>query len=132
MIRVVLGDKAIRLHAEIAVPKDENLVLQLYAKLYEYRQRLLLPNLDPHKATSTHFKIWVLQQLLDQKHVAYERLKAEVAKDQDDDTLSMAYFAYAWKVIENYCLYSGQGNHGGTGLPDYWAALESGVREASG
>ena len=40
--------------------------------------------------------------------------RATLATNQ---TLAIAYLAYAWKVIENYCFNRGAQNRGGTGLP---------------
>jgi hypothetical protein len=117
MVRLNFGPKVVEVHRILSIPDEGALVIQLRSKLAEYRRRLAEPDLDAHRETSTNFKIWVLQQLLDKQNLDFLQVKSSVAGDIENYSLSMAYLAYAWKVIENYCYYHGDFNHGGTGLP---------------
>lgn len=116
MINLTLGDTTVALRRELKLADDAILMRQLAAKLSEYRTRLDTPNLSAHREASTNYKIWVLQQLIDRGRVDFEVLRASVSSETSDMTLSLAYLAYAWKVIENYCNNRGAYNKGGTGL----------------
>jgi len=100
------------------IDPDSNLGLQMKLKLEEYRKRLLQSNLDAHIETSTNYKIWVLQLLLSNESLNFETLKSKVTSEAENTSLSLAYLAYAWKVIENYIYALGDNNLGGTGLPE--------------
>ena len=117
MVHITFGRTVIAVRRDLAAPADPVLRGQLEAKLEEYRQRLKVTELTPHREASTNYKIWVLQQLLDLGALDFLLLKAAVAKDATNQTLAIAYLAYAWKVIENYCYNNGTQNRGGTGLP---------------
>ena len=117
MVRLNFGPKVVEVHRILSIPDEGALVTQLRSKLAEYRRRLSEPDLDAHRETSTNFKIWVLQQLLDNQNLDFLQIKSAVAGDVENYSLSMAYLTYAWKVIENYCYYHGDFNRGGTGLP---------------
>jgi hypothetical protein len=117
MVHITFGRTVIAVRRDLVLPNDPTLRQQLEAKLQEYRNRLHQPQLTPHREASTNYKIWVLQQLLDQDSLDFLVLKAAVAKDATNQTLAIAYLAYAWKVIENYCFNRGNQNRGGTGLP---------------
>jgi hypothetical protein len=117
MVHITFGRTVIAVRRDLVLPNDNQLRQQLESKLQEYRNRLHQPDLTPHREASTNYKIWVLQQLLDQNTLDFLVLKAAVAKDATNQTLAIAYLAYAWKVIENYCFNRGAQNRGGTGLP---------------
>jgi hypothetical protein len=117
MVHITFGRTVIAVRRDLVLPSDPGLRQQLEAKLQEYRNRLHQPELTPHREASTNYKIWVLQQLLDAANLDFLVLKAAVAKDATNQTLAIAYLAYAWKVIENYCFNRGTQNRGGTGLP---------------
>ena len=116
MISLILGDTTVALRRELSLANDPILVRQLDAKLAEYRERLTTPNLSAHREASTNYKVWVLQQLLERGRVDFEVLRTAVSSESASPTLSLAYLAYAWKVIENYCNNRGAYNKGGTGL----------------
>ena len=116
MINLTLGDTTVALRRELNLSDDPILTRQLAAKLSEYRERLSTPNLSAHREASTNYKIWVLQQLIDRGRVDFAVLRTSVSNESASPTLSLAYLAYAWKVIENYCNNRGAYNKGGTGL----------------
>lgn len=117
MVHITFGRTVIAVRRDLAVPTEPVLRRQLESKLEEYRARLHDPEMTAHREASTNYKIWVLQQLLDQGALDFLLLKAAVSKDANNQTLAIAYLAYAWKVIENYCYNRGAQNRGGTGLP---------------
>ncbi|MEP6756779.1 MAG: hypothetical protein ABJA67_14840 [Chthonomonadales bacterium] len=118
LIHLQFNEHKIELHRYIRIHADSTLSKQLGLKLDEYRERLLQPDLDAHRETSTNYKVWILQQLLDRNTLDFNDLKASVTPGSDHYTLSLAYLAYAWKVIENYTYALGENNRGGTGLPE--------------
>ena len=118
IIHLKFNEHKVELHRYIAIQPDTPLSQQLRAKLEEYRVRLLQPDLDAHRETSANYKVWILQQLLERNTLDFETLKAAVSPGTDHYTLSLAYLAYAWKVIENYTYALGENNRGGTGLPE--------------
>lgn len=117
MVHITFGRTVIAVRRDLALPNDPALRRQLESKLQEYRTRLHDSQMTAHREASTNYKIWVLQQLLDQGGLDFLLLKAAVARDATNQTLAIAYLAYAWKVIENYCYNRGAHNRGGTGLP---------------
>jgi len=116
MINLAFGDTAVAVRRELSLPEDPVRQGQLRAKLEEYRNRLQVANLSAHREASTNYKVWVLQQLLDRQTLSFELMRSAVAAESSTPTLSLAYLAYAWKVIENYCYHGGAYNRGGTGL----------------
>jgi hypothetical protein len=130
MVHITFGNTVIAVRRDLVLPTDPSLHTQLEAKLFEYRNRLKDTNITAHREASTNYKIWVLQQLLDQNSLDFLVLKAAVARDATNQTLAIAYLAYAWKVIENYCYNRGSQNRGGTGLPTPQAAAVA-VQEAA-
>lgn len=121
-VHITFGRTVIAVRRDLAPPNDPVLRRQLEAKLQEYRKRLQDPDMTAHREASTNYKIWVLQQLLDEGSLDFLLLKAAVSRDATNQTLAIAYLAYAWKVIENYCYNRGAHNRGGTGLPANQAA----------
>ena len=118
LIHLRFNEHKVELHRFIKIQPNTPLSQQLRAKLEEYRNRLLQPDLDAHRETSANYKVWILQQLIERNSLDFEDLKAAVAPGTDHYTLSLAYLAYAWKVIENYCHGHSENNRGGTGLPE--------------
>ena len=118
LIQLRFNEHKVELHRFIRIQSETQLAQQLKVKLDEYRERLLQPDLDAHRETSTNYKVWILQQLLERSSLDFEDLKASVTPGSDHYTLSLAYLAYAWKVIENYTYAHGENNRGGTGLPE--------------
>lgn len=87
---------------------------QLEVKLAEYRDRLD-PYKHPQLQATTHAKITVLKQLLEQG-----TFQPKVARPSFTNApwfTSEAYFT-ACDVVNEYCLNGGIHLHGGTGLPD--------------
>jgi hypothetical protein len=117
LVQLRFNGRTVALRRVLSISDEGALVRQLEQKLDEYRRRLTEPDISAHRASSTNYKIWVLSQLLERRSIDFFQVHAQVSPDIEGYTLSMAYLAYAWKVIENYCCFHGDYNQGGTGLP---------------
>src|SRR5262245_26305780 len=84
-IRFRYQNKILEIRSVLAVQENDPLVIQLHAKLEEYRQRLHAPHMSAQRITRTRFKIWVLHELLARKTLSFDEMKAALLIHNNED-----------------------------------------------
>jgi|GEM_PF-6507470 len=84
---------------EIILTTDSNRIKSLEKKLVEYKYRIVN---NIYNNLNSEMKIYVLENLLQKKHIKKEELLNELEKDNKNNYEVINMFNKAWAVIKDY------------------------------